>query len=110
MNNNQQGILLIELLIYVTIIGLITSYAVPKISMIYKRMATKNEMALLASTILYIEQDTGSLPTSLTATSLTAYYNGTAYQKDEFGVSYTYSTSSRTLCSTSFSPTYCESF
>lgn len=107
MTNNQRGFLFVEMLMALVIIGAFLVIALPNISTISKRLATKSEMRHVQDVLSLYEIDTGALPAALSSLSPTYFAAASGYDKDQFGVSYGWTVGTRTLCSTSFSPSYC---
>lgn len=110
MNNNQRGYLLTEFLIVMAISTALLAYAIPKVGALSKAVATKHEMKLLSDVIQLHEAVYGTLPVSLSSLCPAYYQSGANQDKDEFGVNYQYNVGPRTICSTSFSPSYCQGF
>jgi competence protein ComGC len=108
--NNESGYLLTELLMTLVITGAIMAIAIPRISNIAKRISTKYEMQLVKDAALLYEADTGALPVNLAALVPNYFTAGSGQDKDSWNVNYTYNTGTRTLCSTSFSPSFCITF
>lgn len=99
MKNNQSGILLVELLMYILIVGILAAIGVPKVVEITKRQATRQEMSYLVSAIQLYEADKDVLPSSLSSLK-PEYYADDKYKKDAWLVAYTYDKILRKLCST----------
>lgn len=107
---NESGFAMTEALVYLAISAILLAVAFPKGIAAARRAATKAEMSYLAATIVLAEVENGALPNSLTSLTPTYYAPGSGQDKDAFGVSYQYNKIARTLCSVSFTPSYCVNF
>lgn len=99
---NKDGILLINAIAYLIVFSAFMMVAVPKLTGLIdtaKIVATKAEM----NNIRLAAAMKGGPLNNLN--QLSPYFDGNAFKKDEFGVSYTYNSVTRELCSTSI--TYC---
>ena len=93
---NEQGILLVELLMYIVIVGIFISLAIPKLTSGAKKTSTKAEMRLLVNAISLYEIEHDKLPSNLN--KLKGYYKDKSYKKDAFGNPYQYDKNNRKLC------------
>ncbi len=105
--SNEQGFVFTEILAALVIVSALMAMAIPNISLIAKRIATKQEMKTVINMLQLYEVESGMLPSSLSSLSPTYFATGSGYDKDGFNVNYTWTVSQRKLCSTSFSPAFC---
>lgn len=104
--NQQSGMALTEMLVYLAISMVLMMVALPKALDAARRQATRTEMGYVASMLAVYEAEHDTLPTSLNALHPQYFTNG-GYKQDGWGVPYSYDRIARTLCTTSFS--YCMS-
>lgn len=103
----QDGIVFVEMMVALVIISALLAIAIPNVSVVSKRIATKHEMSNVTLALQLYEVDNGALPSSLSSLAPNYFAAASGYDKDQFGVNYTWTVGTRTLCSTSFSPSYC---
>lgn len=103
---NNQGLLLVEALIYLAVVMVLSAVAIPKVMNMAKKVNTKQEMQYITSVIQFYEADKGHLPHSLN--NLHSYFNHNGYKKDAWSNNYQYKKWVRELCSTTIN--YCKDF
>jgi competence protein ComGC len=94
----EAGFLLIEFITVLALSLIMGSIAMTSIGKV-KELATKQEMAIIVSTIVLYEAEESKLPSNLK--KLEDYFKGDGYKTDSFGENYDYNKSVRTLCSVS---------
>jgi len=102
---NERGFVFTEVLMALIMVGALLAIAMPNISTVAKRIATKHEMRTVANTLMLYEAENGVLPSSLSSLCPSYFAIGSGYDKDQFGTSYQWTLSQRKLCSTTIS--YC---